>query len=100
MGFCYLSNIALAAARLGAQGRGRVAIVDIDVHHGNGTNDIFHESDQVLFISLHQYPHYPGTGGLGTVGEGPGRGSRSISPCRRVRGMPLIVMRSTASSSP
>ena len=49
-------------------------ILDWDVHHGNGTNDIFHGSDQVLFVSIHQSPLYPGTGPAGDVGSGDGRG--------------------------
>jgi len=60
MGFCYFNNIAVAVARLRA--RHRVAIVDFDCHHGNGTEDIFAGDDRVLFVSLHQSPCYPGTG--------------------------------------
>jgi acetoin utilization deacetylase AcuC-like enzyme len=62
MGFCLLNNIAIAAADALAQGLSRVAIVDWDVHHGNGTQDIFYDDARVLFISLHQSPLYPGTG--------------------------------------
>jgi acetoin utilization deacetylase AcuC-like enzyme len=75
MGFCIFNNIAIAAAHLvEAEGLTRVAIVDWDVHHGNGTERMFIEDDRVLYISLHQYPHYPGTGSAETVGIGKGRG--------------------------
>jgi acetoin utilization deacetylase AcuC-like enzyme len=60
MGFCFYDNIAIAAR---ASGVARVAIVDFDVHHGNGTEAIFSDDDNVLFVSLHQWPFYPGTGG-------------------------------------
>ena len=62
-GFCIFNNIAIAAAySIENHGLKKVAIIDFDVHHGNGTQDIFYEDDRVLYISLHQYPHYPGTG--------------------------------------
>ncbi|HLB18785.1 MAG TPA: histone deacetylase [Gaiellaceae bacterium] len=64
MGFCLVNNIAVAARHMQAEhGVGRVAIVDYDVHHGNGTQEIFWDDDTVLFVSLHQWPFYPGTGG-------------------------------------
>jgi acetoin utilization deacetylase AcuC-like enzyme len=75
MGFCLFNNIAVAAQyALDELGLGRVLILDWDVHHGNGTSDIFYTSDQVLFISIHQSPLYPGTGAPGEVGSGAGRG--------------------------
>jgi acetoin utilization deacetylase AcuC-like enzyme len=67
MGFCLINNVAVAANTLTAQGE-RVLIVDWDVHHGNGTQDIFWDDDQVLYVSLHQHPAYPGTGRVGEVG--------------------------------
>jgi acetoin utilization deacetylase AcuC-like enzyme len=74
MGFCLYNNIAVAAAALRAEGLARVAIVDIDVHHGNGTQDAFYRDPAVLFVSSHQYPYYPGTGAASEAGEGAGRG--------------------------
>jgi acetoin utilization deacetylase AcuC-like enzyme len=60
MGFCIFNNVAIAAR---ASGCDRVAIVDFDVHHGNGTQEAFWDDDSVLFVSLHQWPFYPGSGG-------------------------------------
>jgi acetoin utilization deacetylase AcuC-like enzyme len=75
MGFCLFNNVAVAAAfALEHRGLDRVMILDWDVHHGNGTNDIFHSSDEVLFVSIHQWPWYPGTGPAADVGSGAGMG--------------------------
>jgi acetoin utilization deacetylase AcuC-like enzyme len=83
MGFCLFNNIAVAARyALDARGLERVMILDWDVHHGNGTNDIFHASDQVLFVSIHQHPLYPGTGPATDVGSGAGRGFTVNLPVR------------------
>jgi acetoin utilization deacetylase AcuC-like enzyme len=83
MGFCLFNNIAVAARHaLEARGLERVMILDWDVHHGNGTNDIFHESEHVLFVSIHQSPLYPGTGPADDVGSGPGRGFTVNLPVR------------------
>jgi acetoin utilization deacetylase AcuC-like enzyme len=74
MGFCLLNNVAIAAAHARAAGADRVAIVDWDVHHGNGTEEMFYDDPSVLYVSLHQFPFYPGTGAAGDAGEGEGRG--------------------------
>jgi acetoin utilization deacetylase AcuC-like enzyme len=75
MGFCLFNNVAIAAQHaLSEHGAERVMIVDWDVHHGNGTNAIFHERDDVLFCSIHQWPLYPGTGAASDIGRGPGAG--------------------------
>ncbi|MBT8241638.1 MAG: histone deacetylase [Acidimicrobiia bacterium] len=74
MGFCLFNNVAVAAHHLTTQGH-KVAIIDFDAHHGNGTQDIFYERDDVMFVSLHEYPQYPGTGAASETGAGPGEGS-------------------------
>ncbi len=75
MGFCLFNHVAVAAAQAVAKhGLERVAIVDIDVHHGNGTQDAFWSDPRVLYVSTHEYPFYPGTGAATEIGEGAGRG--------------------------
>jgi acetoin utilization deacetylase AcuC-like enzyme len=74
MGFCIYNNVAVAAAHAQTLGAARVAIVDYDVHHGNGTQHIFDRDPTVLYCSVHQYPYYPGTGAATEVGEGDGSG--------------------------
>ncbi len=74
MGFCLFNNVAVAAAHARARGVERVAIVDIDVHHGNGTQWIFYDDPTVLYVSTHQFPFYPGTGAADEIGRGAGAG--------------------------
>ena len=74
MGFCLFNNVAVAAADLLDSGTSKVAIVDIDVHHGNGTQWSFYDEPRVLFISSHQFPFYPGTGAADETGHGAGKG--------------------------
>ena len=74
MGFCLYNNIAIGAAYARTRGCARVAIVDYDVHHGNGTQWAFYEDPTVLFVSSHQYPYYPGTGAADETGRGAGLG--------------------------
>ena len=74
MGFCLFNNVAVTAASLAGAGE-RVLVVDYDAHHGNGTQDAFWTDPRVLYVSMHQWPLYPGTGGLHEVGEGEGLGT-------------------------
>jgi acetoin utilization deacetylase AcuC-like enzyme len=74
MGFCLFNNIAIAARYAQQHEFKKVLILDWDVHHGNGTQDIFYEDDTVFFISTHQHPHYPGTGFKEDTGKGKGEG--------------------------
>jgi acetoin utilization deacetylase AcuC-like enzyme len=74
MGFCFFNNVAVAAAHARALGARRIAIVDYDVHHGNGTQHTFEADQDVLYVSTHQFPFYPGTGAADEVGFGVGRG--------------------------
>jgi acetoin utilization deacetylase AcuC-like enzyme len=76
MGFCLFNNIAIAAQHaLNKRKLDRVAIIDFDVHHGNGTQDAFYNNPQVLYVSAHQYPHYPGTGTIDETGSGAAEGT-------------------------
>jgi acetoin utilization deacetylase AcuC-like enzyme len=74
MGFCLFNSVAVAAAHARALGAARVAIVDYDVHHGNGTQHIFEADPHVLYVSTHQFPYYPGTGAADEAGRGAGLG--------------------------
>jgi len=75
MGFCLFNSVAVAARALQAEGHAqRVLIVDWDVHHGNGTQDTFLADPSVFFLSLHQWPHYPGSGAAEETGVGAGEG--------------------------
>jgi acetoin utilization deacetylase AcuC-like enzyme len=75
MGFCLFNNVAVGAAYLRRRhGLGRVLVVDWDLHHGNGTQHMFESDPEVLFVSTHQYPFYPGTGAMAEHGRGDGEG--------------------------
>jgi acetoin utilization deacetylase AcuC-like enzyme len=74
MGFCLVNNVAVAAAHALQHGASRVAIIDWDVHHGNGTEEMFYADPRVLYVSLHQSPFYPGTGHAEDLGTGEGLG--------------------------
>jgi acetoin utilization deacetylase AcuC-like enzyme len=74
MGFCIFNNIAITAAQLRSEGE-RVAVVDWDVHHGNGTQRSFYADPDVLYVSLHEFPFYPGTGWVTEIGSGSGEGA-------------------------
>lgn len=79
MGFCLLNSAAVTAAALADRGQ-RVAVIDIDAHHGNGTQDAFYDSPQVGFLSLHRWPFYPGTGAAEETGRGDGLGATCNVP--------------------
>ncbi|HEY6469491.1 MAG TPA: histone deacetylase [Candidatus Dormibacteraeota bacterium] len=78
MGFCLFNNAAIAVRAAQAAGAQRIAIIDIDVHHGNGTQDIFYADPAVLYTSLHQFPWYPGTGNAEERGD-PGASGTTIN---------------------
>jgi acetoin utilization deacetylase AcuC-like enzyme len=80
MGFCLTNHVAVAARCALSRGLERIAVLDWDVHHGNGTQDIFYDEDRILYLSSHQSPFYPGTGKAGEVGEGQGRGFTANVP--------------------
>jgi len=83
MGFCLFNNVAVAARYLQRErGVGKVLIIDWDVHHGNGTQEIFYEDPTVLFFSSHQYPYYPGTGSMQEGGRGEGETFTVNAPLR------------------
>ena len=104
MGFCLVNNVAVAARYAQAElGLGRIAIVDYDVHHGNGTEAIFRGDDSVLFVSLHQWPFYPGTGGPGTSDETtlqPAAGGREAATRCTARRSPSTSSPQSATSRP
>ena len=79
MGFCLLNNVVVTAAALAERGR-RVLVVDWDAHHGNGTQDAFYGDPRVAYVSIHQWPLYPGTGRLEETGEGEGEGTTMNLP--------------------
>jgi acetoin utilization deacetylase AcuC-like enzyme len=87
MGFCLFNNIAVAAQAALDSGLERVAVVDFDVHHGNGTQDIFYERADVLYMSCHEYPLYPGTGAASERGHGAGEGFTVNAPMKAGGGL-------------
>ena len=91
MGFCLFNNIAVAAAHAVSRGLERVAVIDIDVHHGNGTQWMFYDDPRVLYVSSHQFPFYPGTGAADEVGRGAGAGFTSMCRSKPVPLMPTTT---------
>ena len=87
MGFCFFNTIACVAEWLREQaGVERVFVFDFDVHHGNGTQHLFEDRDDVYYASIHRYPFYPGTGASGEIGEGEGRGFTKNIPLQAGEG--------------
>jgi len=96
MGFCFFNNAAIAAEELRARGFGSVAVVDVDVHHGNGTQDHFWARRDVFYLSVHRYPFYPGSGGGDEIGTGEGRGFTRNVPLAAGAGDDVYVAALTA----
>ncbi|MDW7976872.1 MAG: histone deacetylase [Leptospiraceae bacterium] len=86
MGFCLFNNVAITARYALSKGLKKIVILDWDVHHGNGTQDEFYQEKEVLFISIHQFPFYPGTGAIDEIGEGEGKGFTLNVPMPRSSG--------------
>jgi acetoin utilization deacetylase AcuC-like enzyme len=92
MGFCFFNNVAIGARYLRTHYQlDRVAIIDWDVHHGNGTQHSFSADANVFFFSIHQYPHYPGTGAANECGSGPGKGTTLNIPVAAGSGDPTYI---------
>jgi acetoin utilization deacetylase AcuC-like enzyme len=92
MGFCLFNNVACAVAAVLSESPGaRLAVVDFDLHHGNGTQWAFYDNPNVLFLSSHRYPFYPGTGALEEVGSGKGRGTTVNFPVPTAEGHALFA---------
>ena len=91
MGFCFFNNTAVAAEHARAAGAGRVAIIDWDVHHGNGTQELFYNRDDVFYASVHEAGLYPDTGGIDETGTGPGAGTTVNVPLPPGAGGPAVV---------
>jgi len=85
MGFCLFNNVSIAANTVAEKGK-KVLIFDHDVHHGNGTQDIFYDMDSIMYQSFHLYPHYPGTGAVNDIGIGDGKGYTINAPLERGSG--------------
>jgi acetoin utilization deacetylase AcuC-like enzyme len=90
MGFCLFNNVAIAAD-VASKKINRILIFDLDVHHGNGTQDIFYNRKDVLYQSFHLYPHYPGTGETYEIGEGEGLGYNVNTPLSHGNGDKAVI---------
>ena len=87
MGFCMFNNVAIGARYAQKAGYQRVFIIDFDVHHGNGTQNIFYSDPDIYYLSSHQYPHYPGTGKPEETGSGNGQGTTTNYPMQAGSGL-------------
>lgn len=87
MGFCIFNNVAIGARYAQRVGYKRIFIIDFDVHHGNGTQNMFYDDPDVFYFSTHQWPHYPGTGGLEETGTGEGAGTTANFPMNSGAGL-------------